>query len=84
MKTILLTGLLLTVSISINAAEEDEWLQSGSMQEKTDNWLKGGIQPDETAPETPTVPLGTSSAAGLAALGLTMSVYARKKKLARR
>jgi hypothetical protein len=86
MKTtkLVLLGLFLTASISINAAEEDEWLQSGSMQEKTDNWLKGGIKPGETAPETPTVPLNMPSAAGLLALGLTMSVYVRKKKLARR
>jgi hypothetical protein len=77
-KAIVLTGLLLTASIGINAAEEDEWLQSGSMQEKTDNWLKGAIG-NETPPDDSTVPLKAPTVAGMIMFAVAGAMIMKKR-----
>jgi hypothetical protein len=86
---VVLSAIMLFGAVAINAAEDEAWLQSGSLTERTENWtqkssLRGvtldALEEDETPPGEPwdDGTVGGGIGCLLAATGI-YGLYKRKK-----
>jgi hypothetical protein len=83
LKQAVLCAMMLLGAVAVNATEEEAWLQSGSLTERTENWAKSGsLKATQASEDTtpPGEPWGVPVGNGIWYILAATCVYALYKK----